>query len=134
MKINTNIIKRLAVCEPNNVMGFAKNCAKIYGLLAVRENYFRNDGHGRTIAEVNLFSDPMFLEHQKESIAKLADKIRTQLTTLDCHAKSRGFGAAQIGLTEATRSQFVDAIATYVEGLFAESDYEMWLDEIRTSR
>lgn len=134
MKINTSIIKKIAVVEPNLVMCFAKTCAKLYGQLAIRENFVQNDGHGRTIEEVTLFADPHFLESQKVHIASLAEKCRALLATVDRHAKRHGFGAAQIGLEEATRSSFVDAVAIYVEGLFAESDYEMWLNEIRTNR
>lgn len=125
MKINVRIMKRMAFVEPNLVKHFIRTSARMYGQIALREQFNLESVEGFT--GYNMVE----LDHVElvEKITSNAKRVADALCRLDAHAMKRGYGTVCMGLVSASLSDVITCVNSYLEQMVADSDYAAWINE-----
>jgi len=119
-------MKRMAISSPNLVKHFIRSTARLYGKLALREQFNLELTTGFTSYKmVELDHEELCREIIKD--AKITAKSLCRLNTLSLQ---RGYGPVLRRVEELSLTEIIQASADYLEELVAKSDYGDWGIEI----
>lgn len=127
MIININVLKKLAEKESMKVKGLVHACGKLYGKLALREQFTKESLTGEWSS-----LDMIEIDHEQlaKEIVLAAKKAADLLYRCNKAAIRYGFGAACKGIEESNLSEVVQGVQEYMQALNGEADYATWIDSI----
>lgn len=125
MIVNISVLKKLATKESMKVKGLANACGKLYGKLALREQ-FSIASLGDEWGSVEISE----IDHAQlaEEIVLAAKKAADLLSRCNKAAIRYGFGACCKGIEECKLSEVIQGVQEYMQALNKNADYTAWID------